>query len=83
LALPFNQLAWFFHQQGEDRQGLPLAQLAVQFHPDDAEYLDTLAVLLCQVGEHAEAIRTMERAADLRPQQFKEKLTRFHRGVCQ
>ncbi len=91
MAFPLNQVAWLLYQEGQvSRQaqakaaeGLPLARLAVQLRPDDAEYLDTLAVLLCAVGEHAEALDWMEKAAVIQPQPFREKLERFRRGACQ
>lgn len=91
MAFPLNQMAWLLYQEGQGSpheqakaaEGLPLARLAVQLRPDDAEYLDTLAVLLCAVGEHAEALGWMEKAAALQAEPFREKLARFRRGACQ
>lgn len=89
VAFPLNQVAWLLYQEGQGSpqaqaaEGLPLARLAVQLRPDEAEYLDTLAVLLCAVGEHAEALGWMEKAAALQAQPFREKLERFRRGACQ
>lgn len=83
VAVPLNNLAWLYYQQGDAGTGLPLARLAVQLRPEEAPYLDTLAVLLCTVGEQGEALHTMAKAASLRPEQFREKLARFQQGVCQ
>lgn len=83
VAFPLNNLAWLYYQQGDASTGLPLARLAVQLRPEEAEYLDTLAVLLCTVGEQGAALHTMAKAAALRPEQFREKLARFQQGVCQ
>lgn len=91
MAFPLNQVAWLLYQEGQGSpqaqakaaEGLPLARLAVQLRPDEAEYLDTLAVLLCAVGEHAEALGWMEKAAALQAKPFREKLERFRRGACQ
>jgi hypothetical protein len=96
VAFPLNQLAWLLYQQGRQaeragnptaamaayREGVPLARLAVEWRPEKANYLDTLAVLLCQVGEQAEAVRWMEKAAAIEPRTFGEKLEQFRRGGC-
>lgn len=83
LALPLNNLAWLWHQQGEDTRALPLARLAVQLHPQDPAYMDTLAGILCSLGQQPEAVQVLETAATLQPQSFSEKLVRFRQGGCQ
>jgi tetratricopeptide (TPR) repeat protein len=88
VAFPLNQLAWLLSlqpQTPEDQRALalPLARLAVQLRPDEAEYLDTLAVVLCRVGEQAEAVQVMAQAAHLEPQKFGAKGARFRQGLCQ
>lgn len=83
VAHPLNQLAWLLHEQGRLPEGLPLVRLAVQLRPDNAAYLDTLAVLLCKEGQSTEAVQWMERAAERAPRQFRPKLERFQRGSCQ
>jgi len=88
VAFPLNQLAWLLslqHQTPEEQRelALPLARLAVQLRPEEAEYLDTLAVILCTVGEKAAAMQVMAKAAQLQPQKFGEKWARFRQGACQ
>jgi tetratricopeptide (TPR) repeat protein len=83
VTIPLNRLARLFEKQGEAAQGIPLARLAVQLRPDVAEYLDTLAALLCLVGEREEARSWLEKAAVLQPQKFLPKLEAFRGGACQ
>ena len=83
MAAPMNHLAWLYQKQGKLAKGLPLIRLAVQLRPDDTNFLDTLAVILCKNGEHSEALRVMERAAELNPQAFRTKLEAFKAGSCQ
>jgi tetratricopeptide (TPR) repeat protein len=95
IALPLNQLAWLAYDRGratnnqdEMTKGLSWARLAVQLHPEKAAYLNTLAVILCTVGEREEATRTMERAVQMeKDEQLKkkksDKLARFRQGTCQ
>lgn len=82
IAYPLNELAWLTYQQGEAARGETWARLAVQLQPEKAEYLDTLAVILCTLGEREEALRVMEKAARL-DTGFEEKLARLRRGECQ
>ena len=64
-------------------EALPLAQLAVQFSPENAEFLDTLAVTLCKSGKYSEALPVMEKAARLQPSRFRERLQQFTQDACQ
>jgi len=88
VAFPLNELAWLGSRQQQTPEALrelalPLARLAVQLRPDEAEYLDTLAVILCRIGEQAEAVQVMATAAQLQPQKFGAKGARFRQGACQ
>jgi hypothetical protein len=83
IATPMNHLAWLYQQHGRSDEGLPLAQLAVQLSPEKAEFLDTLAVILCKTGKQSEALPVMEKAARLQPSRFGERLQRFTQGSCQ
>jgi len=92
IAYPLNELAVLTYtaspQHDNAVKGLPWAQLAVQLRPDDADYLETFAVLLCAAGDHDKAIQTMEKAARLQSQaskqqeDFAQKLARLRQGVC-
>jgi hypothetical protein len=83
MAAPMNHLAWLYQQQDKFDDGLPLAQLAAQLSPGKAEFLDTLAVILCKTGKRSEALPLVEKAARLQPIQFGERLQRFTQGSCQ
>jgi len=43
IAEPLNNLAWLYHEEGQDQNAEPLAVLAVQFGSHDPEFSDTLA----------------------------------------
>jgi tetratricopeptide (TPR) repeat protein len=82
-AEPMNYLAWLRQEQGNFEEALPLAQVAVMMKPDDADAIDTLAVILCKTGQNQDAVRWMERAADIQPQRYQQKLGVFQSGNCQ
>lgn len=42
VAEPLNNLAFLYHNAGRDSEALPLAQLAIQFAPNEPEFVDTL-----------------------------------------
>jgi tetratricopeptide (TPR) repeat protein len=65
LAAPMNQLAWIYFQQSKAEQALPLARMAAQIDPENPVIMDTLAEVLAQHGDRAEAVQWMEKAADL------------------
>jgi tetratricopeptide (TPR) repeat protein len=80
LATPMNQLAWLYYQQSKTEQALPLARMAVQIDPENPKILDTLAEVLAQHGDRAEAVKWMERAADLDPQ-YRTKVAELKQAV--
>ena len=51
--------------------------------PDDAHFIDTLAVILCKTGDLEGAVRWMEHAAELNPGTYQKKLEQFQAGQCQ
>ena len=51
--------------------------------PDDLDFVDTLAVILCKTGKKEEAVDLMEKAAQLNPDKFNRKLDKFREGLCQ
>jgi tetratricopeptide (TPR) repeat protein len=83
MATPMNHLAWLYQQHGRLDEALPLAQLAVQFTSEKAEFLDTLAVTLCKSGKYSEALPVMEKAARLQPSRFRDRLQKFTQDSCQ
>lgn len=74
LALPMNQLAGVYLQQGKVDDALSLARLAAQLSPTDADVLDTLAEVLATHGDRAEARQWMQKAAALNAR-YRNKLT--------
>lgn len=78
LATPLNQLAWDYHQLGNDQKALPFARLAVQFCPGQADFADTLAQVLAKQGQTNEALQWMTKAASLDPK-FQSKLADMKR----
>lgn len=65
LAAPMNQLAWIYFQQSKAEQALPLARMAAQIDPENPVVMDTLAEVLAQHGDRAEAVQWMEKASAL------------------
>ncbi len=76
LASPMNNLAWHYQEQGEIEKALPLSRIAVEFSPDEANFLDTLAGILYKTGEYTEAYSLMQRAAEL-DAKYSQKLEKF------
>jgi tetratricopeptide (TPR) repeat protein len=73
LATPMNQLAWLYYQQSKTEKALPLARMAAQIDPENPAVLDTLAEVLARHGDHGEAVKWMEKAADL-DRRYQDKL---------
>ena len=80
VATPMNHLAWLYFGEGKTEEALPLSRLAVTLSPGDANFLDTLAEILLEKGEKAEALELMEQAARLDPQ-YREKLARLRQSI--
>jgi hypothetical protein len=81
-----NLAAWYWAQRSLPERGLPVARRAVQRCPGCFAALDTLALLLWQSGDHAQALATEERAARLmtaagqNEPEILERLDQFRRG---
>jgi len=77
-----NNLAWLLIQVGENLDGaIGHAEFAVEAHPDNVAFLDTLAVGYCKRGDMKRAQKVLGRAMELAPdaaflQQRKKKLCR-------
>ncbi len=82
-ALPMNYLAWLYQKEGQFDKGLPLARVAVMVMPDNADIIDTLAVILCKAGEDAEALHSIGKAAELNPTRYALQLEKFKSGSCE
>lgn len=80
---PMNHLAWIYQKSGRINEALPLSRLAVHFQPEKAEFLDTLAVILCKTGELSEALKIIEKASKMMPDKFADRFNGMKMGVCQ
>lgn len=80
LAAPMNQLAWIYFQQSKAEQALPLARVAAQIDPENPVIMDTLAEVLAQHGDRAEAVQWMEKAA-LLDGRYRDKLNRMKQAA--
>ena len=56
----YNQLAWTYHLMGKYEEALPWAEKAVAAFPDDANVIDTLAMVLQGLGRYDEALEQFE-----------------------
>lgn len=78
-----NSLAWLAarcHRKLD--QGLVHANKAVELHPKEAAYLDTLAEVHFQQGDKAKALELMKKCVELEPQTdyFRKQLQRIEAG---
>ncbi len=80
MADPMNNLAWLYLQEGRIENSLSLSQMAVQLTPNDANHLDTRAEALFKSENYTEALRVMEKAAEL-DFQYQDKLPKFRQAV--
>lgn len=83
VANPMNFLAWVYQKQGKLEEGLSLARTAVAILPENAEFIDTLAVILCKRGERTESMEFVTKAATLNPTKFTQRLENFRQGQCE
>ncbi len=68
LALAQNNLAMVLDRMGQGaEEAIDLATAAVASHPNDANYRDTLAMLLSKAGQHEEALTHIDEALALEP----------------
>ncbi len=80
---PMNNLAWIYQEGGNYRDGLPLARVAVQVNPGNANFMETLAVILCKGDRMHEAMSWIQKAAALDKERFGQRLKRFEQGCCE
>lgn len=72
-AMALNNLAWIAGQQHK-KEAIGFAGRAVALAPDQPSFLDTLAMLYSDRGEHAQALEIQNRALQLQPQNPQVKL---------
>jgi len=63
LESTYNGIAWQLHQQGENKQALPYAQLATTLFPENADYHDTLARVAAALQDYDLALQHAQLAA--------------------
>jgi tetratricopeptide (TPR) repeat protein len=81
-----NSLAWLAARCGRDPDGaLAHARRAVELHPDNLAYLDTLAEAHFRRGDRAEAVDCMRKCLEAEPQSayYRAQMTRFEAGTPQ
>src|SRR3990172_9230984 len=83
VICPMSYLAWLYQKEGNFDEGLLLAQVSVMMNPNEADYVDTLAVILCKMGKREEALPLMKKAAELKPNKFSNRLENFQKGLCE
>jgi cellulose synthase operon protein C len=65
-VVALNNLAWIYHQKGDDR-AMELARQAYELNPDSAAIADTYGWILLQGGQPEESLPVLERAHELQP----------------
>ena len=80
MAQPLNSIAWLYMERGNTADALPLARLAVQICPNNADFLDTLSEVLVRTGQKHESISVLEKAYKLQPDKYGDKLQRIKRS---
>ena len=59
------------HQRREYQQAIPFLRKAVEENPDNADFLNNLALPLSVIGQEEEAIECLERACKLAPHDYR------------
>jgi putative PEP-CTERM system TPR-repeat lipoprotein len=62
-AVALNNLAWLYHEQGDNDRAFGLAEKAVALRPRSAAILDTYGWLLVQRGDLDQGLNVLRRAA--------------------
>jgi len=65
-AVALNNLAWIYHQKGDDR-AMELARQAYELNPNSAAIADTYGWILFQGGQAEESLPILEKAHELQP----------------
>lgn len=74
----WNNLAWIYHQQGDER-ALRYARKAHELAPENPAITDTYGWILLQGGQHQKALRLLQEAAIHAPHR---PAIRYHLGVA-
>lgn len=65
-VIALNNLAWIYHQQGDDR-AMELARQAFELNSDNAAIADTYGWILFKAGQAEESLPVLEKAHELQP----------------
>ncbi|MCM0611841.1 tetratricopeptide repeat protein [Marinobacter sediminum] len=65
-VIALNNLAWIYHQKGDDR-AMELARQAFELNSDNAAIADTYGWILYKAGETEESLPVLEKAHELQP----------------
>ncbi|MDL0429696.1 tetratricopeptide repeat protein [Marinobacter sp. TBZ242] len=65
-VVALNNLAWIYHQQGDDR-AMDLARQAFEVNSDNAAIADTYGWIMFQAGQTEESLPVLEKAHELQP----------------
>jgi tetratricopeptide (TPR) repeat protein len=77
-----NYLAWVYQAEGRLEDALSLSRSTVIVDPDNPDYRDTLAVILCKTGNRSAALEHMQKAAEAGGE-FEARLSRMEGGDCE
>ncbi len=84
LAGPsMNNLAWLHQERENYSEAAPLARVAVMMNRKEANFMDTLAVILCKDAKTNEAVKWMEKAAALDNGKYGGRVEKIKEGVCE
>ena len=65
-ALVLNNLAWLYHQTGDER-AVSMARKAYNLAPENAAVADTYGWIMLKTGNHEESLPILEKAHQLQP----------------
>ncbi|MCR8915837.1 tetratricopeptide repeat protein [Marinobacter panjinensis] len=65
-VVALNNLAWIYHQQGDER-AMELARQAFELNSDNAAIADTYGWILFKAGQTEESLPVLEKAHELQP----------------
>lgn len=65
-VVALNNLAWIYHQKGDDR-AMELARQAFELNSDNAAIADTYGWILFKAGQTEESLPVLEKAHELQP----------------
>lgn len=68
IPAALNNLAWIYHERGENDRALPMARKAFELAPNSAAIMDTYAWMLVETGDVSEGHAILEQAFALAPE---------------